>query len=723
MNSRARFSTRVGAFGLDKGHNSLTRAHTWMSWMLALAALWPGVGALAAPASIPAKPAPAKSAPISVSVNEQPAISAAVALREANERFAANDRAGAERLLAQIANHSVVGDYALLLWMRSLVESGRTAEAIVMRLEWEPLDSPLNGEFFTLLGRAYASEGAEGQARESWSRALGLETNPDRLAALHMSIGASNERSERFEQAANAYLDIWIQYPETDSRDAADTALGSLEARLGHTMRSAAEYRKRGDVLFQLRNNEAALDAYERAIAAEPSLTERRRAERKRAQTLFRLRRYPEAARAFGRLPADDEIAIEIARAHARSGDVPGAIRELEAIGKRTRSAHSVQANYLAGLLADEDDPVRARSFFDQTIARGGVTSYANAAIWRLGWSAYRAGEFAEAIRYFDRLIRSDKGLSGLGPRYWRARAIERSGGSGAAAIFASIAGEFPFSYYGWRALQRVQHSLGDVGEAGIGQSGDGQVGEGTASPLAPGNVTLPPIALARVAILIDAGMHEAASEELARLFTAANGLADRLALAELYSETGDFHRAQRLVVDAYGDRLASTPALVDLDIWWHAWPAPFADALRKTAERGVRVEPGLVYAVMREESGYRPKVLSVSGARGLLQIMPETGERLARSESLHEFHSDDLFDPQTNIHLGSAYLEQLLARFDGRAAAAVASYNAGPEAVSRWLETGPSEDDEWVEAIPYEQTRTYVKHVLRSLQVYRVLY
>lgn len=719
MNSRARFSTRVGASGLDKGHNSITRAHTWMPWMLALAALWPGVGVLAAP--VPAKSAPAKSAPVLPSVNEQPAISAAVALREANERFAANDHAGAERLLAQIANHPVVGDYALLLWMRSLVESGRTAEAIVMRLEWDRLDSPLDGEFFTLLGRAYASEGAEGQARESWSRALGSETNPDRLAAVHMSIGASNERSERFVQAANAYLDVWIQYPETDSRDASDTALGSLEARLGHTIRTAVEYRKRGDVLFGLRSNEAALDAYERAIAAEPSLTERRRAERKRAQTLFRLRRYPEAARAFGRLPADDEIAIEIARAHARSGDVPRAIRELEAIGKRTRSAHSVQANYLAGLLADEDDPLHARAFFDQTIARGGATSYANAAIWRLGWSAYRAGEFAEAIRYFDRLIRSDTGLSGLGPRYWRARAIERSGGSGAAAIYASIAGEFPFSYYGWRASQRTQHRLDDVGE--VGESADGQAGQRTASPLAPGNATLPPIALARVAILIDAGMHEAASEELARLFTAATGLSDRLALAELYSQTGDFHRAQRLVVDAYGDRLASAPALVDLDIWWHAWPTPFVDAFRKTAERGVQVEPGLVYAVMREESGYQPKVLSVSGARGLLQIMPETGERMARSESLHEFDKDALFDPETNIHLGSAYLEQLLARFDGRAAAAVASYNAGPEAVSRWLESGPSEDDEWVEAIPYEQTRTYVKRVLRSLQVYRVLY
>jgi len=106
-----------------------------------------------------------------------------------------------------------------------------------------------------------------------------------------------------------------------------------------------------------------------------------------------------------------------------------------------------------------------------------------------------------------------------------------------------------------------------------------------------------------------------------------------------------------------------------------------------------------------------------------LLQIMPETGKRLALRESLAEFTPDDLFIPSVNIRLGSAYLEQLMTRFDGRRSAAIASYNAGPDAVAGWLATGPFEDDEWVEAIPYEQTREYVKRVLRSLQVYRVLY
>ena len=125
----------------------------------------------------------------------------------------------------------------------------------------------------------------------------------------------------------------------------------------------------------------------------------------------------------------------------------------------------------------------------------------------------------------------------------------------------------------------------------------------------------------------------------------------------------------------------------------------------------------------MREESSYRPEVVSVSGARGLLQLMPDTAARVARDVSLDPFEPDDLFTPAVNIELGSAYLAQLLARFNGNAAAAIGSYNAGPEAVARWRPGDGTPEDVWVEEIPYDQTRAYVKRVLRSLHVYRVLY
>jgi soluble lytic murein transglycosylase len=240
-----------------------------------------------------------------------------------------------------------------------------------------------------------------------------------------------------------------------------------------------------------------------------------------------------------------------------------------------------------------------------------------------------------------------------------------------------------------------------------------------------PGTSAIEPRDLERPRILLEAGLGAAARDELDRLFARARGLEDRLSLAELYSDAGDFHRSQRLVVDAYVDRLARGPEPAQLELWWHAWPAPFPDEVRSAAARWSELEPELIYALMREESGYRPEVVSVSGARGLLQLMPGTAERVAQQISLARPAPDDLFDPGINIALGASYLGQLLAQFQGRHSAAIGSYNAGPQAVARWLELepGPGEDDEWVESIGYDQTRAYVKRVLRSLYAYRVLY
>ena len=128
----------------------------------------------------------------------------------------------------------------------------------------------------------------------------------------------------------------------------------------------------------------------------------------------------------------------------------------------------------------------------------------------------------------------------------------------------------------------------------------------------------------------------------------------------------------------------------------------------------------------MREESGYRPAVVSPSGARGLLQIMEETGIRLAADDGRAQpFDTELLFDPETNVALGTRYLGELKEQFDGRLAPAIASYNAGPSAVQGWVDASDADEqeDEWVESIPYEQTRNYVKRVLRSMNAYQSIY
>jgi len=199
--------------------------------------------------------------------------------------------------------------------------------------------------------------------------------------------------------------------------------------------------------------------------------------------------------------------------------------------------------------------------------------------------------------------------------------------------------------------------------------------------------------------------------------------MATRLVLAQLLVEAGRFHLAQRLVIDRDAETLARRPAPGEEALWWMAWPTAYDGSVERAA-RAHGIEPALVYAIMREESGYQPDALSVVGARGLTQIMPETGRRLAADLGAAAFDPAELFAPERNLELGAFYLSRLLDRFDGRLSAAIASYNAGPEAVARWLVADAGrEDDEWVESIPYDQTRSYVKRVLRSMHVYRALY
>jgi soluble lytic murein transglycosylase len=539
---------------------------------------------------------------------------------------------------------------------------------------------------------------------------VGAASDPEQIAAIRTSLASSWERSGERERAVQEYLEVWTHYPWSESARVADEALHSTREPLEEPRRGARQYSERGDAFFAKRSNEDALAAYDRALALgglKPDA--RRRVLRQRADTLFRLRRYPEASAAYAKLPQDTEIQIEKARSHARSGDVPRAIRELESIGEQARSALAPRANLLAGLLAEGEEEEgaqeRAETFFEKALA-GRSRTIAAVAGWRLGWSRYRAGQFSEAIEYFNRLIVDDDAHSTQRARYWRARALDQSGADGAWDEYRALATDYPLAYYGIRSAARARPAEGPDPE-----------------PIDPGTSQIEERELMRARILLEAGMLDEARAELHRLYPRARGLADRLSLAQLYADSGDFHRPELLMMEGYSARLVGLPAPGDLEVWWHAWPTPYVDLFREIAESGIRVEPGLVYAVMREESGYRPEVVSISGARGLLQIMPETGEQLALRESLEQFSPDDLFIPSINIQLGSAYLEQLMMRFDGRKSAAIASYNAGPEAVSGWLTAGPFEDDEWVEAIPYDQTREYVKRVLRSLHVYRALY
>lgn len=141
-------------------------------------------------------------------------------------------------------------------------------------------------------------------------------------------------------------------------------------------------------------------------------------------------------------------------------------------------------------------------------------------------------------------------------------------------------------------------------------------------------------------------------------------------------------------------------------------YPRPF-DAEVTAAARLAQLAPEIVYGVIRQESLYRIDAVSSAGARGLMQLEPDTARRTARAWSRPVPKLTDLFDPSTNLSLGAARLRMLLDRFDGQIPVALAGYNAGPNAVSRWLPAEPIDADIWIENIPYNETRGYVQRIL----------
>lgn len=655
-----------------------------------------------------ARPEPSEAPGVLDPVDEALLARPGLALRHALASIEAGEPDRGERLLVAIAaRHPVIADYADLERLRLYALTGRGDEALALGEAWAHGASPLGADVHAEVGRTRAARGEEQAARAAFERALAATDDGARRAAILTELGRSHRRSAQHEQAAGRLLEVWVRHPLADV-DGLDADLDALETELSRPLRSADYHRQRGDVLFGARHNEPALAAYERALELGAlDATAERRAQRQRARTLYRLRRYTEATEAFAALPPNADNRIDRASARARSGEPAKAAADLEKIAEEVRGGQGARAKMLAALLWDgEGEKQRARALF-ASLARGSGPT-AVSALWRLGWEAYLRADYEQARKHFDRLAERELGMvAQLRARYWRARAAQRLGDAEAAEEFGAIAREFPFSYYGWRASHR----------AAQGPS------QRPAWTIAPGETRLTPSELARPRILIEAGRVDAAREELDQLYVRAGGIEDRLRLAALYAEAGDYHRPQRLVVGAYQETLARGPAQDAIELWWHAWPAPYPDAVLGATEDRDALDPELLYAVMREESGYRPEVRSVSGARGLLQLMPDTAERVAREEALAGFRVDDLFRPQVNIQLGAAYLDQLLVRFAGRASAAIGSYNAGPHRVADWLEDQALEDDEWVEAIPYEQTRSYVKRVLRSRHAYRVLY
>jgi soluble lytic murein transglycosylase len=348
-----------------------------------------------------------------------------------------------------------------------------------------------------------------------------------------------------------------------------------------------------------------------------------------------------------------------------------------------------------------------------ETLARYPRSAFADDAAWYLAFAHYLLGDSTEALKAiatYAEVARRGNDDAALRARYWRARMLVQAGRPDEAKpLLRDCVSHAPFQYYGLLARARLR-----------------EMGESPPWPPAPGRASEPvplhDVAVARALELDRVGLRTEAGIELGRDeagILKRNGKERALPflLAE-YPRLLAFYRAHKLA-EASGQSVLGEGARI---FWEAEYPRAFAGAAQAYGKEFGSPEL-FVYAIMRKESSYFPFAVSPSDARGLLQLIPSTGAEVAKKVAL-AFYSDELFDPDTNLHLGAAYLGGLLHRFSGQEALAAGAYNAGAHAMMRWVDQwGNRPFDEFIELITYDQAREYIKRVLGIYARYRHLY
>ncbi len=602
-----------------------------------------------------------------------------------------------------------IADYVEFQRARLLLLGDDPVEAAELAAEIHDAypDSPLRAPLARLTGDARAAKGDEAAARVAWAVALEGSTDVPTRRELKLAIVKSRQRSGELPAAADPEQLLASEFPD-----------GLLPGELPPGQRTAEMALLAAADLVSRGRGAEAIEAYREAIGLGLEEAVLRRARLDLGLTLFRLRRYTEALADFDLLADEVEARYWRARTLARLGRIDESIAAFETLAAADQGEFGARAAYLlATLLEDRGEHARAIAHYERVVADSANPEFAPDALWRIGWSAWKRGQDDEARRRLIELTGLiGDGSDSLRPRYWAARAAARAGDEATARTeYEGIARNWPLSYYGWRAQQR----LGRI-----------ELTAATAPAVPPevaasGHV-LGEAELVRVALLLEAGLMEEARIEIEPIALRAETRAERELVGRLLVASGDYHRAQQLIAIAYEDVLSRGVRPGDETLLWLTWPPAFREIVEQSAQSLGHIDPALVWAIMREESTFQPEVMSSAGAIGLLQIMPDTARRQARRSGVSPIERDDqLFEPEINIALGSAYLDHLARRFPDRMSATIGSYNAGPTAVSRWLrgDAAQWDDDVWVEDIPYDQTRSYVKRVLRSLHVYRSFY
>lgn len=622
------------------------------------------------------------------------------------------------------ANAWELSDYVDFYMANAFKSLGKTQDVMVILDGFEKRypDSVFLRDAALTHAAALSSVGADERAL-SVLEPLREPTRSDIEAAIGRSYAALGQR----ENAVEALRNVYYNMPMSGQADDCGVLLKQL---LRNGPYATREMRKqRADLLVKGKRSWQAISEYKQLIAEE-STKDTPGIQVALANALYKSNRQTEAKQVLLNMdPARDEVAAqrlyllaELARSDNNDADHSKFLEELRT--KNSTSGWFQEALLSAGnKLLLRRDYEQAAAVYQELAEKFTAAKYGASAHWKSAWLRYRMGQSDAARAQFERHITlfpsSNETANAL---YWRGRMAEDEKQiSVARAYYSKLSERFRNYYYAVLARERLR-DLGVRETASIPLLD--KIPPPAPSPKYLGSADgVRDARLNKSRLLSNGALYELASRELQQAIADGNSSWALGELVSLQRESGRPHQAlqtlKKYLPSYFSVDLASFPRPF-LEV---LFPKAYWDSVRSYSTAN-ELDPYLVASLIRQESEFNPGAISHANAYGLMQLLPSVGKRVAKEVKLGGFSTSKLLEPNANIQLGTRYFREMIEDNGGKVEYALAAYNAGNHRVVQWLADGSYRDvPEFVESIPFTETREYVQAIMRNVSVYKRLY
>jgi soluble lytic murein transglycosylase len=618
-----------------------------------------------------------------------------------------------------------LGDYVAYYLGTSYLQTGHVPEALATLADFETAhpDSLLVRDAHVSYADALLLEGRGAEA----AALLEKDRQPVR-SDVEFALGRAYAASGQSAKAAEAFGNVYYNMPMSAE---ADAALAEMKKLPGLAPATVAQRKTRADLLMKGRRYADAVDAY-RDLLSVVSPADRPATELAMADALHRAGRDREAKAQLAALnglspEGNAQRLYVLGQVDWSSNDNDAFYRSVDELRKMSPTSPWLELALLSAanlhLVHHEyEQALDAYREMQQRFPNGTRASYAH---WKVAWLTLRQGRNDEAKKQFEEQIALyPSGTEIPAALYWRARLAEEDNQPAMArAFYEKLSQRYLNYYYAELGRQRLKKLPADSASTERYPLLDH-----VPSVEGSGKVTLsdPPsddLHLQKAELLGNGGLVDFAARELQAAASADTGNWVTAETAQLYIDTGHYDRAIEVMK-------RSTPNYFALDIpdlprpYWEAlFPKPYWSDLKRHATAN-GLDPYLVASLIRQESEFNPAAVSRANAVGLMQLLPRTGKLVAREVKLKRYSPSQLYTPEVNLQLGTRYFKGMVDKFGGSFEYALAAYNAGSDRVEEWLGQGKYRDpQEFVESIPFTETREYVQAILRNASVYKQLY